>query len=228
MRRFFQIFWAALAAIVIIPVAGGYFTELAKEHGLYEHPSARAEAVMVWLINLTAHPAYIVTASIAFGLAVGMWMDAVLRRREAKNKSPLEILFDSSPLHVEIKQGLHGPITEFYSIGIENTGHPTIANVPVRALDSWFTREAIAAGQYGQRRTFAAPVELICQSELHPHAPEYKQMFGLSYASAASHPDYIFNKKQRFIIEALGKDTAAVRKEFEYDPKARPMLRVVD
>lgn len=179
------------------------------------------------LLGIGTHPAYLAMAGIALGITLGMWMDAALRRRETKSKSPLEILFDEGPLHVEIKRGRHGPTGEFYSIGIENTGNTTIGNVTLRALDSWFTREAIAASQYGQSQSFAAPVELIERTELHPHAPEYKQMFGLSYVTAASHPDYIFNKRQRFTIEALGKDTPAVRKEFEYDPKTRPMLRMI-
>jgi hypothetical protein len=39
MRRFFQIFWAILAAIILAPVLGNYFIELARERGFYESPT---------------------------------------------------------------------------------------------------------------------------------------------------------------------------------------------
>ncbi|HEY1747599.1 MAG TPA: hypothetical protein VGG11_12660, partial [Xanthobacteraceae bacterium] len=87
MRRFFQIFWAALAALIIILVVGGYFSELAKERGFYEHPSARAEGIVGFLLGLASHPAYLVSASVVLGLALGMWMDTALRGRDLKRRN---------------------------------------------------------------------------------------------------------------------------------------------
>jgi hypothetical protein len=64
-------------------------------------------------------------------------------------------------------------------------------------------------------------------SALHPHAPEIVQLFGLSYHSASTSPDYIFNTVQSFTLEAFAENTPAIRKVFEYDPKGRPMLRML-
>jgi hypothetical protein len=82
MRRFFQVFWAIVAAIIVVPVAGGWFSELAKEKGLYEHPSENMEAVMTWLSSFVSQPTYWGLAGLVVGMAVGMWMDAILKRRE--------------------------------------------------------------------------------------------------------------------------------------------------
>ena len=86
-RGFFQIFLAALAAVIISPVLGSYFYELAEERGLYAHPSARAEAIVRFLLGVAPHPVYLVSTSIVLGLALGMWMDNALRRRDLKRKS---------------------------------------------------------------------------------------------------------------------------------------------
>ncbi len=226
MRKFFQIFWAALVAIVVFPVLGGFFAELAKDRGWYEHPSARVEAAMNWLLSVASHPVYLISASLFAGLALGMWLDSSLRRRENEQKSPLEILFSEGTPFVELKQGIHGFTGEFYSVGIKNAGKETINNVTLRALDGWFTREAIAFGKTGTSYTASRPVDIIVLSELHPNAPEYRQMFGLGYSQPSTDPEYIFNMPQQFVIEAFGKNTPAVRRTFEYDPKKRPMLRM--
>jgi len=81
MRRFLQLFWAALAAIIFVPILGGFVSEWAKEQGWYEHPTARVDAVMTWLVNIAFHPAYLFIAGLVLGLAIGMWLDLLLRRR---------------------------------------------------------------------------------------------------------------------------------------------------
>lgn len=86
MGRFYQILLTALAAVIISPVLGSYFYVLAKEAGLYAHPSARAEAIARLLLGVASHPLYLVSASAVLGAALGMWMDAELRRRDLKRK----------------------------------------------------------------------------------------------------------------------------------------------
>ena len=88
MRRFFQIFWAIVAAIIVVPVAGGWFSELAKEKGLYEQPSEKADAAMIWLSSFVSRPTYWGLAGLVVGMAIGMWMDALLRRREKEEPAP--------------------------------------------------------------------------------------------------------------------------------------------
>jgi hypothetical protein len=53
------------------------------------------------------------------------------------------------------------------------------------------------------------------------------QCFGLSYVNAASAPENIFNQTQRFKLEAAARDAPTIRRDFEYDPKLRPMLRML-
>jgi hypothetical protein len=55
----------------------------------------------------------------------------------------------------------------------------------------------------------------------------FAELTGIAYQSASSHQEYIFNTVQRFTLEALTRDTPAIRREFEFDPKARPMVRML-
>jgi hypothetical protein len=232
MRRFFQILWVVLAAVVIVPVAGGWFSEFAKERGLYEHPSARAEAVMAWLTNLALHPAYIATASVALGLAVGMWMDAVLRHREIPAKKVgLDILFDKEiERFVRPMPALHEQLGEFYTVEISNHGPNSVEDVSLRALDSFFTSSIISGtvlspSQYAH---YTSGTIVIRQFDvLHPKAPQMVQLFGLSFNSGVTAPEYVLNQVRRFTLEVSGKNEGAITREFEYDPKARPMLCMI-
>src|ERR1700694_3928462 len=136
----------------------------------------------------------------------------------------LELLFGDDPQFIRPNRTLHGPSGEFYSIGIRNSGTQTLDDVTVRALDSWFTREAIAVAQGSGG---SGPVEIISLDALHPGAQEFKQCFGLDYHTASSAPEYIFNTVQRFTLEATARNTPAVRREFEYNPATRPMLKMI-
>jgi hypothetical protein len=99
MRRFLQLFWAALAGVIFVPIFGGFFSKLAEEQGWYEHPTARVETVMNWLFGIAFHPAYLFMAGLVLGLALGMWMDLVLRKREPKTENtPLEWLGPSDAI----------------------------------------------------------------------------------------------------------------------------------
>lgn len=138
-----------------------------------------------------------------------------------------KLLFDpANPLNVRYIRGIHGNTGEKYWIGIENVGAQTIGDVSVRALDSWFTREAIAVAQ-GRSSGPSRSIIVHTTSALHPNAPDFVEVVGLSYGSASSSPDYIFNTVQRFVIEVVGQNVPSIRQEFEYDPQRRPMLRKV-
>lgn len=157
------------------------------------------------------------------------WPYYELRRLRSKLRRSIEILFDPADQnYVRPIHGLHGPTGEFFSIGVLNPTENTIHDIKVRALTSWFTREVVAAGRSGRSIDHHYPVDVLDMPSLHPHAPEIVQLFGLSYHSASDDPDYLFNTVQCFTIEALGKDMPAIRKQFEYNPKARPMLRMID
>ena len=123
MRRFLQLFWAALAAVIFVPILGGFFSELAKEQGWYEHPTARVETVMSWLSGIAFHPAYLFAAGLVLGLALGMWMDLVIR----KPKTQEERILTNGPVvlsnfHAQINDGKKLVIAFHY----ENIG-PSVA-----------------------------------------------------------------------------------------------------
>jgi hypothetical protein len=144
-----------------------------------------------------------------------------------QSEHALEITFDpgsAAYLRPNTGLGLYGPQGEFYSIGVRNSGSKTLDDVTLRALPSWFTREAIAVAQ-GQ--SGSGPVDIIRRGALHPKAEEIAECFGLDYHQPSSAPEYIFNTVQRFTLEATARDAASVRREFEYDPAARPMLKMV-
>ncbi len=229
-RRFFQILWLALAAVLIVPVLGGYFIELAKERGLYKDPSVRAEAAIHLLLDTALKPLYLASAGIMFGLALGMWMDAVLLRREAKRKGPLEIIFDpKDERFVRVIQGLDGPIGEFYSLAIRNAGPNSLRDISLYALNCGFTRTIIAQVHLtpAERAVYkAGNVLLHYEDALHPKTLKIVQLVELSYSRDATSTNDTLNMFP-FTIELTGQDTPAVRREFEYNPTQRPMLRML-
>ncbi len=167
-------------------------------------------------------------AMMGIGVAIVVQTYSILRLMRIP-KSPLEIVFDpTDTAYVRPTQGLYGPTGEFYSVGVHNAGGVTLHDVTARALDSWMTREAISVAQHGHPVRRHSPVEIFSVPALHPDASEVIELFGLDFNSTISHPDYIFNTVQRFTLEVMARDVATVREEFEYDPKARPMIRKID
>ena len=45
-RRFARLALAVLTAVILVPVIGEFFVDLARERGFYEHPSESVEAIM--------------------------------------------------------------------------------------------------------------------------------------------------------------------------------------
>jgi hypothetical protein len=103
----------------------------------------------------------------------------VVRRELAavrQAEKALEITFDPSVKadYLRLNAGLHNPQGEFYSIGVRNLGSHTLDDVTLRALPSWFTREAIAVAQ-GQSGN--GPVEIFRRHALHPHVEESSMLW---------------------------------------------------
>jgi len=78
--RSLRVVWAVLLAIVILPIAGEFFIKLAEQYGFYEHPSERVGAIMNWLIALASNPIYRIAAAFVVGLALGSWLEILLRK----------------------------------------------------------------------------------------------------------------------------------------------------
>lgn len=86
------------AAGILAPVAGEWFVKLAEERGLYEEPSSHLERAMSWLASWTAVPGFAWVAGSVLGFAVGLWVDALLRRRDGNRVASAQI---GSPASME-------------------------------------------------------------------------------------------------------------------------------
>jgi hypothetical protein len=88
MRRVFGRMATAIAAIlggmVLFPVFGEFFVELAREYRLYEHPSQRLSEFMNALSHIVSQPWFIGLTIFFVGLALGAWLDLFLGRRERR------------------------------------------------------------------------------------------------------------------------------------------------
>ncbi len=94
MRNFARriIGWLAgsLLLAVVSGVVGEFFTALARENGWYQHPSERLDAAMNAFSSFVTHSSFLTATAGIVGLAVGMWMDTILRRISLQ-RSPLNL-----------------------------------------------------------------------------------------------------------------------------------------
>lgn len=131
-------------------------------------------------------------------------------------------------LNTRVRTGLYGPESEFYSIFLRNTGAATLHEVCLRALDSPFTVAIIAEAKNPAPVRKRAPVLLSGPTTVDPDVTETIELFGLGYNSNITNSEAILNNVQTFVLEAHAKDTRAVRRTFQFDPNARPMLKMLD
>jgi hypothetical protein len=80
MFRSFRLAWTFIAAVILSPLISEYFVELAKDWGLYKHPTEQVQTAMSWLSALASNPSYRLAAAFIVGLAVGSWLEILLRR----------------------------------------------------------------------------------------------------------------------------------------------------
>lgn len=77
-----------IATSLVIPFVQAPAGKLAEKIGFNTALSDRWEAIMGFLSNLTSNPWYIFAAAFSAGLAIGVWMDSLLRRRETIPEHP--------------------------------------------------------------------------------------------------------------------------------------------
>lgn len=158
---------AIVCAIVFIPVASEYFIILAATLGLYNDPIGTAEAVLSFLHNLAAHPAFPWTAGIILGLTVGIWLDALIRKADERaplvpTKSglgeiderieappPLTVSDDLSP---QIKQLLNN-IARLYD-NLENSGEDEFEDIWEDIRDYGETRSMFMELEFAKTNLF--------------------------------------------------------------------------
>ncbi len=79
-RRILSWLAGSLLLAIVSGVVGEFFTALARENGWYQHPSERLDAAMTAFSSFVTHSSFLTATAGIVGLAVGMWMDTVLRR----------------------------------------------------------------------------------------------------------------------------------------------------
>jgi hypothetical protein len=72
----------AVVTVAILAPVGQFFISLADEWGWYQHPSAKVAAVLMWLATLTGHAWFHWSGGAIVGFAVGVWLDALMKRRD--------------------------------------------------------------------------------------------------------------------------------------------------
>ena len=68
-----------------------FFIELAREGGLYKQPSAKVAAVLEVVTSPVESRWFWAAAGLMFGCAIGVWLDALLRRETDAIKRGTEI-----------------------------------------------------------------------------------------------------------------------------------------
>jgi hypothetical protein len=84
-RKFIHRILEILTALVLVPVVGEFFIEIAKERHFYEHPSEKVEEAVNKLIALGSDPTYRIISGLVLGMLVGALLDSHLRHRERSN-----------------------------------------------------------------------------------------------------------------------------------------------
>ncbi len=76
--------FTATAAVIIIPVGGEFFIDLAREHGFYEHPSEAATEIINFFISIADLPFLRPLALVLLGIVIGLWVDSLARKQQFK------------------------------------------------------------------------------------------------------------------------------------------------
>ena len=162
-----------------------------------------------------------------------VWRREWFARNEAEVKLSVsrrfEILFnDADPAFVRpIMPAFRDNIVgERYLVAIHNSAVTTLYHVTLRGKESGFVSRTLAIiharpTEYGLRED-REPVIAILE-HLDPGATEFIELFQIRYRAA----DEVFQDIHRFVLEARARDTATMLAEFEYDPKRRPMIRMI-
>src|SRR5687767_15119958 len=89
LRRALATGFAVASPFAIAPVIGEFFVEWAKQTGAYEDAPGRVNKAVKTLAGLADLPGFKLIAGLIVGLAIGMWLDWFLRRREPAAESAL-------------------------------------------------------------------------------------------------------------------------------------------
>ena len=213
----FRIFISAIVAAALLPVIGEFFIELAKEKGLYQHPSERLERTVNWLLAIADLPGFKISVAVLASFAAGMWLDTIVRRKQASlenvgPKSDLEFVFDETSERFVRFSMEKNRLQRF--VGIHNRGPKTVFWVSVRVLEAKYAR--IFNETQIQGSPAAMESILFERGALDPDATElFEVMVGSPDDSNIGRMAF-YNRPHRFFLEARARDVLTVRAEFEH------------
>lgn len=73
--------------LMLVPVVGDFWSEFARENGLYNEPTERLRAVLTGAQSVFGEQGFFWLLFFLGGLVTGLWFDVVLRQREATRKA---------------------------------------------------------------------------------------------------------------------------------------------
>jgi hypothetical protein len=74
---------SVVVALAVTPVAGEFFISLAREHGLYDHPSEKVVEAVTVLSAIVYSTWFHWIGGAVFGFSAGVWIDTVLKQTRA-------------------------------------------------------------------------------------------------------------------------------------------------
>ena len=81
-RRIAPFLVTAVLTIVVVPPAGQFFISLAEEHGWYQNPGAKLNVVVACFAAIASSASFHWAGGAIIGFAIGVWLDAILKRRD--------------------------------------------------------------------------------------------------------------------------------------------------
>ncbi|WP_439629865.1 hypothetical protein [Shinella sp.] len=155
MRKAFRYASLAFVTLVLSPVLGDFFVELARQRGFYENP----EGVIGSISKIWGSPWYQWFACVVLGLALGLWFDRFLKLAE-KRKLP--------KLSYSLQQG-NNTNSHLWYIVLHNSGHGATfgAFLNMSGLNSW-QGAPVGTVQCTWKLNEAVPLRKIETSEAAP------------------------------------------------------------
>jgi hypothetical protein len=89
---------ATVVAVAVVAPLGQFVISLWDEAGAYQHPRAKAAAVLAWFAVVTANSWFHWLGGGVIGFAIGAWLDAVMKRREVGGVSSSDA--DAEPVAI--------------------------------------------------------------------------------------------------------------------------------
>jgi hypothetical protein len=133
---------SAVATALVVPFIQTPATKLAERAGFDLVLANRWDSVMSFLSDLAQSSWYIFVAGVAVGLAVGLWLDTLLKRREAKPAAVIESMQSGPPPYIktELRLQFFGDLRVPHGVARENVAvwyayHSPTAIIDIRDED---------------------------------------------------------------------------------------------